>query len=249
MVLCSPIDFLNKRVFFIAPHPDDDVIGCGALLLFLSKYFMGADSSNIDVAYATSGFRGVTDRFLQENVGEVSEANSRELKTELRKNEALACCNYLGVTEHFWNLTFYESGKKEFSDEDVSAVVKSIKEIAPDVIILIDESGDPHGTHGLVRDGCLQAIRVSDYSGTLLGYRVWDTLYEKNESDVVLSFGHELTAEKQRLIKNHKSQISDPAFPHEHHSFFELAEKRDREAALRMGSSFPYAECYKNLKF
>ena len=34
----DPIDFAQKNILFIAPHPDDDVIGCGALLLYLSKF-------------------------------------------------------------------------------------------------------------------------------------------------------------------------------------------------------------------
>jgi len=247
MILCSPIDFQNKRVLFIAPHPDDDVIGCGALLLYLSKHL--TDSSKIDVAYGVSGFRGVTDRFLEKSAGAVAEEKRNLLKAELRKNEALACCDYLGVTGHFWNLPFYEAGRKEFSDKDVSIVKAYVKKLSPDVIVLIDEAGDPHGTHGLVREICLKAICVRLYPGILFGYRVWDNGYGRDECDVALSFGHDLMSEKQTLIKKHKSQISDPAFPHEHHSFVELAEKRDREAALRVGSSLPYAECYKNLKF
>ena len=57
MVLRKSSLFNNKRILIIAPHPDDDVIGCGAFLYFLHK---NIQSSEVHIAYATSGAGGIS---------------------------------------------------------------------------------------------------------------------------------------------------------------------------------------------
>jgi LmbE family N-acetylglucosaminyl deacetylase len=247
--LRSPVSFKSKKLLVIAPHPDDDAIGCGAFLLHI------ADQADIHIVYAVSGFNGVTNRFLTDTekvqpmiLGVLSDRELWEIKAGVRQQEALACCKYLGATPHFWNLPFYEKRKKKFSQKDVEIAERALRQINPDIVILIDEESDPHGTHGFVKQICLKAIKNIKFDGTILGYRVWDEGYSSEECYTTIFFDDALTQEKSNLIRLYRSQIQDPAFAHEHHSFVDLAKKCNEKQAQRLGSDFKYAECFSLLR-
>ena len=244
--LRSPVSFKNKKLLVIAPHPDDDAIGCGAFLLHVAK------EADIHIAYAVSGFNGVTNRFLSE-VQQVSSGMTIEtlsdkeiwgLKAQVRQKEALACCQQLGATPHFWNLPFYEKREKNFSQEDIDIAQRSFLQINPDIILLIDEESDPHGTHGFVRKVCLQALKNIDFQGAILGYRVWDEQSCTKTCYVSILFDETFMQEKAHLIRLYRSQILDPAFAHEHHNFVDLAKECNKKQARCFDSNFQYAECF-----
>ncbi|MBU1007504.1 PIG-L family deacetylase [Candidatus Dependentiae bacterium] len=240
------IELAGKKILFVAPHPDDDVIGCGALLLSLVP-------DSITVAYAVSGFNGVTDRFAQKVDSGFSDRSDREkqaIKSQIRRREALASCDYLGIESIFWNLPFYEKQKQEkkLARNDLAIIESSIRYINPDVVFLIDEMSDPHKTHATVHVLTLQALKNISFRGKVFGYRVWDPVYAKSQCDMTLFFDEHAMAEKTKLISFHASQILDPAFPHEHHSFIELVKVSNRHVAKQCASDKPYGECYRKLE-
>jgi len=238
-------------MLFIAPHPDDDAIGCGAFLLYLSKFCKNKHApTSIHIAYAVSGFGGVTDRFaaiVASDFEKRSESEKRLIKSEIRKKEATECCNYLHTNPVFWNLPFYEKQRKIPSAQDLEIIKQSICDIQPDLIFLIDETNDPHGTHGIVRQLSLQALQAISFPETILGYRVWEPNYPDCQCYIALFFDEAVMAEKTKLISFYKSQIQDPAFPHEHHSFIDLVKHSNRQMSHGCNAELTYMECYKIL--
>lgn len=224
-------EFSNKKILIIAPHIDDEAIGCGAFL-FSHNVF-----NQIYIAYAVSGFRGVTDAF----------ADGRN-KSVVRQNEGIEFCKQLGFIPHFWDLPFYEKGLSTFGRDDVAVAKDSLQEINPDFIFICDEDDDPHGTHGIVREVVLKAILELDEKPMLIGYRVWGKQYIKNESDMVFGFDEQAMKQKEKLIKIYKSQIDDPAYPPESgESFIEMVRRLNAKTAKENRLSFSFAESFKYL--
>lgn len=250
-LLCSPISFKHKHVLCVAPHPDDDVIGCGALLYYLATQSALHRPASITIGYATSGFNGVSDAYLRKHMGKelaFSFEAARVKKSHIRREEAQACCSSIGARASFWDLPFYEARQKTFSLQDVNIVVQCVQELAPDIIVLVDESNDPHGTHGLVQAVCMEALKQVNFLGAVLGYRVWNGGYEVGDCDALLAFGQSLMDAKERLVSFHISQIEDPAFPHDQLGFIELMNRDNKNMARVHNLHSSYAECYKILR-
>ena len=233
MVLKKSSLFDKKRILIIAPHPDDDVIGCGAFLCFMHE---NIKSSNICIAYATSGANGICNKQLEQN--------ERSL---IREKEATAGCDFLGVASIFWRLPFYFAKNRTVSLQDNEIIEKSIREIKPDIIFVIDEDNDPNGTHGVVRDLCVRAISDVEFGGEVFGYRVWSPAYSYNESDVIVEFDEDDMKQKERLILFHESQIKYPAHPHKNDDFITMIKKSNHAASKSFNSKYKYVEGYKRI--
>jgi len=81
-------DLTGKKVLVIAPHPDDETIGCGGSLAFHTKA-----GDPVKVVFVTNGAKG-------DSSGEIP----REAYVELRRDEAAKACACLGVTDlEFWS--------------------------------------------------------------------------------------------------------------------------------------------------
>lgn len=246
MVITTDFSAHNKKVLFVAPHPDDDVIGCGALLLYLSELPKDKAPQSIHIAYGVSGFNGVTDRYLKtilnKDIDKLPESDIKKLKSELRRNEAAACCNCLRATPHFLDLPFYESESKKLTESDLNKTINLIKKITPDIVVLINEGSDPHGTHGIVRSVFMDALKKVSFQGLLIGYRVWDEALTTDDCSFAVLFNEEDMLKKENIIRFYVSQIIDPAFPQEHFSFVEYAKILNKKSSKN--SEFKYAECY-----
>ena len=116
----------------------------------------------------------------------------------MRQKEARACCDALSVEPTFWQLPFYDVGKQRFGDDDRAIVDSFVHKISPDIIFLIDEANDPHGTHRIVRDLVLDVLQKSPLGATVLGYRVWEEGYSVDESNLVLFFDQRTMEEKKK---------------------------------------------------
>ena len=80
-------DLTGKRVLVLAPHPDDETIGCGGSLI---RHTEAGDA--VKVIFLTNGAQG-----------DVSGKMDRAAYVELRMNEARKACACLGVTDlEFW---------------------------------------------------------------------------------------------------------------------------------------------------
>jgi glucosamine-6-phosphate deaminase len=230
----------------IAPHPDDEIIGCGAFLLLASRVGVFNRSKRF-IACATSGATGVSDEYLYtiNESRKLPEEEKISCKNVVREDETRLCCASVGAEPLFFRLPFYHEGN--FGAKNIEVISEILDDVKPDIIFTIDETGDPHGTHGMVRDFVSQTLKKLKFDGIVLGYRVWSKGYVLGDGDVLIGFDEEIMREKRRLLSIYKSQVLFPAYPHEKKSFVELMEDCNRELAENFCSSYRYAEAFKHL--
>lgn len=148
-----------RRALVLAPHPDDEVLGCGGTIARIA----GA-GGRVDVAVVT---RGQEPRFAPAQVEQVD--------AEARSAHAL-----LGVAEtHFLGFPAAELDRVAQADLNRS-VADLIAKVAPDTLF-IPFAGDNHHDHRLVFDAALVAARPRGqaYPRRILAY---ETVSETNWS-------------------------------------------------------------------
>lgn len=126
-----------RRAMVIAPHPDDEVLGCGGTMARLASL-----GCHIDVAIVT---RGMPPRFDLTQVERV-------------QAEARDAHRMLGVAQtHF--LDFPAAYLDQIACADLNdAVAQSVKNCAPDTLF-VPFAGDLHFDHRLVFDAAMVAAR------------------------------------------------------------------------------------------
>ena len=241
---CSDL-FINKRIMIIAPHPDDEIIGCGAFLLLTSRVGI-LNRSKRFIACATSGATGVSDEYLF-TINENRKLPEEKIycKNGIREEETRLCCASVGAEPLFFRLPFYHEGN--FGKKNIEVISEVLSDVQPDIIFTIDETGDPHGTHGMVRNFVHQTLNKMNFNGIVLGYKVWSKGYAHGEGDILIEFDEEVMQEKRRLLSIYKSQVVFPAYPHENKSFVELMEDSNSELASSFHSYYRYSEVFKLL--
>lgn len=252
-----------------SPHPDDDVISMGGTLIQLADH--GFD---IHVAYQTSGNIAVYDdeviRYMQfcldvspgqrsnvveyenivttlskKKVGDIDSLRIQELKTLIRKGEALAACRVCGIPEnkaHFMNLPFYETGavkKKPHSEKDVDLTVELLRKVKPKKIFAAGDLSDPHGTHRVCLQVIFDAIHALKKAGDtwLKDTQVW--LYRGawqewgvNEIEMAVPLSPKNVLRKREAIFKHQSQKDRAMFPGpDAREFWQRAEQRNIHTA------------------
>jgi len=153
--------FLDRisRALVIAPHPDDEILGCGGTIARLTR--AGAD---VQIAIAT---RGREPRFARSAVEQVA-------------NEALAAHQSLGISATHWlNLPAVELDTIPQADIN-AALCAVIEQVEPDTVFL-PFAGDIHLDHRIIFESALVAMRPlrQVYPRRILAY---ETLSETNWS-------------------------------------------------------------------
>lgn len=155
----------GRRIAVLAPHPDDDVIGCGGTLV---KHHRSGD--HVAVIYLTCGGRG-------QDAG-----GPRSTKLEAtRRMEAEAAATLLGAT----SLTFldFPDGEVTANPASCDKVKEALDEVSPDVIFLpsfLEEHPDHQATNRIF-------ARLSTGFGetvSVLGYETWPPLTPNRLVDI-----------------------------------------------------------------
>lgn len=143
------------RVLVIAPHPDDEVLGCGGTI---AKHAVSGD--DVYVAIVTKGCEPL---FSPDSVERVRE--------ECRKADA-----YLGVKEtifmDFPAAMLEEVPRYKFND----AFIKLVQEIEPDIVYL-PHRGDMQLDHKMIVDAAMVALRPK-YAHLVRKILAYETLSE-----------------------------------------------------------------------
>ena len=143
------------RVLVIAPHPDDEVLGCGGTI---AKHVSCKDS--VFVCIVTKGFEPL---FSQESVEKV--------RGECLKADAL-----LGVKRtiflNFPAAMMEETPRHELND----ALVKIIQDVKPDIVYL-PHRGDMQLDHKMTVDAAMVALRPK-YKHIVKKIYAYETLSE-----------------------------------------------------------------------
>ncbi|NVO31009.1 glucosamine-6-phosphate deaminase [Hymenobacter lapidiphilus] len=262
----------KKRSLIFSPHPDDDVISMGGTFIRLIdqghevhvayqtsgntavwdddvlRYMefaidleksLGRDSSELlNVYEAMRAFIG------QKQPNQVDTQEIRNVKSYIRKSEAIAGARYAGLPDsniHFQALPFYESGKtvkNPVTDDDIELTMQLLQRIQPHQVFLAGDFADPNGTHIVCFNIVAEALRrlkateswVADcwvwmYRGAWHEFPVHEI-----EMAVPLS-PHEVTRKRNAIFK-HQSQKDTPVFPGDDaREFWVRAEHRNHETA------------------
>lgn len=176
-----------SRVLVLAPHPDDEAIGCGGTMLQRARA-----GDIIHVVFLTSGEKGGHGR---------SEAETKRL----RELEGVAATKILGVRRtEFWHLP---DGALRPTGEAVGRLQSKLKSFRPHCIYVTHDREmhpDHRGAVRLVR----QALKSAKEGIPVFGYEVWTPIQKLDEIVDVSKF----MAKKLRAVRTYRSQCAVVGF-------------------------------------
>lgn len=188
-----------SNVLIVAPHPDDEILGCGALINKKSKL-----GDSVFVLVVT---RGTPRLYTTQQVDNV-------------RNEALQAHSYLGVKETI----FFDYNAPELdieSQADISVSIKNVINKFNIDTVYLPHRGDIHSDHRVVFNASLVACRpVSGspvkkiYSYETLSETEWappfgdDAFIPTHYVDVTCEFNHKIEA--MRFFKSQVKSFPNP---------------------------------------
>ncbi len=206
------------KILVIAPHPDDEVLGCGGAI---ARHSQKGD----DVCLCI-----VTQAYEPEWTREFIEKRPKEVEN---------VCKILGIKKVFFlgfpTVKLDTIPQKEINDK-VSAL---IKEISPDVLY-IPHSGDINKDHKIVFESALVAARpLASSVKKIISYETlseteWGSPFVPNLyvdiSDTI--------KKKTEAMKSYESEVRDYPHPRSIEIIESHAKKRGSEAGLRFAEAF-----------
>lgn len=200
---------IGKRLLVLSPHPDDESIGAGGLLL------AHRTSAEIHLVCLCTGEGGGS--VADEDVNpETAKRKLVETRKAEFKNTAEAL---LAASVRFLD---FPDGNVPCSTEAVERIRSIAREIRPDVVLL-PWLLDGHVDHR--RANVLYAWACADLEATVLGYEIWSML----EPNAVFDISTHLPG-KLALIQNYASQLRTVDYASYASA---LARVRAHQAALR----------------
>lgn len=193
------------KTLVVAPHPDDESLGCGGAIALLRL-------AEVEVIVAA-----ISD-------GTMSHPNSKKFPPEklrdLREREMIDALKILGVEKEsvtFWRLPDRRLPNREDTDFQtaVERAGEYLRENEPQTI-LIPWRNDPHPDHKAVREIFDSANKSSENRFRILEYPIW--LWEMAQNADLPSTENfriyrlniaDVTETKQRAVRAHASQITD----------------------------------------
>ncbi|WP_158883935.1 PIG-L family deacetylase [Rhodanobacter sp. L36] len=160
----------DRTIFVIAPHPDDESMGCGGLL-----------------AWAASHGRRVEVLFLTD--GEASHPGSAVVPAiqlgKIRMREAIAAAEHLGVPSGSLDFMHLPDGSLPgMSDHAFSTITEQLRlvigKLAP-CMVCVTASTDPHGDHQMAHRLAVAAMSGLEHC-RLLAYPVWSWVLPAGEN-------------------------------------------------------------------
>jgi LmbE family N-acetylglucosaminyl deacetylase len=177
-----------NRILVLAPHPDDESIGCGGTLLQHVKR-----RDEVHVVFLTSGEKGGHGR---------SEADT----IRVREREARASAKILGVRQiEFFHLP---DGAVRPTHDAVEQLRGKLKDFKPKRIYVTHDR-EMHPDHrGAVRLLRRAAKNLSGARPDVLGYEVWTPIQKLSEITDITPF----MEKKIRAIRAYRSQCAVVGF-------------------------------------
>ena len=188
----------------IAPHPDDESLGCGGTIALLKKA-----GKEVKIIFVSDG--------------SLSHPNSKKypapLLVKLREKEALSAVKILGVKKgdcYFMRLKDGSlPGKKQNEfNETVNAIAKVLEPLNAGTVLL-PWKNDPHKDHKACWQIVTEAIKQLNISVSLLHYLIWFWERGTAEKELLQSvnwYQIDITSVlhlKLKAISAHKSQVTN----------------------------------------
>lgn len=191
---------MNKKVLVVAPHPDDESLGCGATIL---KHIAEGDEVHWLIMTAMSTDSGYTEEQISKRESEIAHvAKAYGFKT-------------------YTNLSFKPAG---LDTESISTLVGSIspyiQELKPDTIYL-PFRGDVHNDHQITFDAFIastKAFRAPFVERILIYETLSETDFNLNPNEGAFSpnVWVDISAylpKKIQILSLYQSEIADFPFP------------------------------------
>lgn len=209
----------NKTVMVFAPHPDDDIIGCGGSLI---KHVR--EGKNVIIVYMTSG--------------EAARPFGAGSLGDLREQEAKNAASKMGI----YNLIFLRQpdGKLKKTDELVIAVTKLLEEHSVEIIYLphkFDRQKDHKATFFIVKEAVQNIVEKNLIPlPKVLCYEVWTPIQQVTHTfDITNEIDLKLAA-----LNEHKSQITD-------RNYTDGIKGLNRYRGVLRFPTCMYAECFQQI--
>lgn len=215
------------KILVIAPHPDDEVLGCGGTIRKYTKRREEVYLCIITKAYTPDW----TKRFIRN-----------------RKKEITCANKILGIKKTFFlNLPTVKLDtlpQKELND----LISKCIGKVKPE-ILYIPHGGDLNKDHRLVFEAALVAARPKSSSpiNKILAYETlseteWGTPLAKDKGDIFIPNVYEdisgVLEDKLKAMSCYESELKEFPHPRSLEAITVLAKKRGSEAGLLMAEAF-----------
>ncbi|MFZ3045451.1 MAG: PIG-L family deacetylase [Desulfatirhabdiaceae bacterium] len=178
-------DLTGKRVLVLAPHPDDETIGCGGMLALHAQA-----GDPVKVIFLTNGAKG-----------DMSGRFERDAYIQLRQEEAGAACACLGITDmEFW---LYEDRSLAGSPGVITRLMHVVTGFRPE-LIYVPSPLEFHPDHRAA------AVLIWDLSRTIPD-DCHVAFYEVNQPFCVNTLVDitAVIAKKERALQHYASQIAE----------------------------------------
>lgn len=189
---------MMKKILVIAPHRDDEILGCGGTII---KHI--ESGNQVYICFVTKGLESMFSKSLIQSG--IDEANE--------------CHKYIGITKTF-NLDFPAALLDSVEKYRINAaLVKVVNEVCPD-IVYIPHYGDMHTDHQIVADAAMVALRPNGqhrvceiYSYETLSETEWN--YPEQHIVFIPTVYSDITKQFEKKInamQYYKSQLYE--YPH-----------------------------------
>jgi N-acetylglucosamine malate deacetylase 1 len=178
---------MTQHVLVIAPHPDDESIGCGGTIRLHRER-----GDKVRVVFLTSGELGIPDTSL-------------ERARAIREAEATEALGILGVAKMDF-LRLPDMGVLRHLDEGVERFARILDAEKPGIIYL-PHHAEAHPDHGAALPLIRSALRHIDDGRAALklrGYEVWTPLMNHDWAEIITPH----MATKLRAVRCYQSQLS-----------------------------------------
>lgn len=191
----------EKTILVITPHPDDDIIGCGGALAFLSGH-----RNRLIVVFLTAGEKGTFDPSTQ----------AETIRT-IRMQEAAAAYKTLGFPDAELIWLKYPDGELDFAPlrEIRIQLTEIIRKRRPDIVFALDPGATyyryhyrDHRTAALVSADAIGAARWPlEYSEAGPAYSVREVFYFYTAEPTLKLDITEVYERKLATLAQHRSQF------------------------------------------
>jgi LmbE family N-acetylglucosaminyl deacetylase len=187
-----------ERVVVLAPHMDDETIGCGGAV---ARHIQAG--GNVHVVFLTDGRNGSSQ--LRQLKGEARRAEQLRL-VGIRKEEAQRALHKLGVH----SVSFFDGEDGELqNDSGITARVRDLLQAQQPEIVYVPCFLEQHSDHYAASRILVEATRGSTLRFHCMAYEVWTPLFPNClvKIDEVLEL-------KKSALEEYRSQLADANYLH-----------------------------------
>jgi LmbE family N-acetylglucosaminyl deacetylase len=176
-----------ERLLIVAPHPDDEILGCGGTLALAAER-----GAQVHVLVVFDGAAGDPEQRFED-----------EDYVARRRDEACAGGSLVGVENyHFWGLPEGHLVSDEELEEGAARLARLVHELQPD-LILAPWEGDSHPDHQTVARAVRRMVEAYPIPGDVWGFEVWSPLEPEYLVDV-----SSVWLEKVAALERHVTQLA-----------------------------------------